>query len=168
MTTELKPIDQSYWVSNGHFLAGEYPIDKDPTKSEQKFRKIIEFGITSFIDLTEINELTPYSKYLHNSKYYNFPIPDQACPKSYDFTNLIIQKIDALISDGEIIYLHCWGGVGRTGTIVGCWLANQHKSGKLGYESLQEKWKHCSKSKTRTSPENAEQIDHILNYPLLL
>ncbi len=20
------------------------------------------------------------------------------------------------------VYVHCWGGVGRTGTVVGCWL----------------------------------------------
>lgn len=29
-----------------------------------------------------------------------------------------------------MVYLHCWGGIGRTGTIVGCWLARNGFPGK--------------------------------------
>jgi protein-tyrosine phosphatase len=33
-----------------------------------------------------------------------------------------LDAVDAELDGGGAVYLHCWGGVGRTGTIVGCWL----------------------------------------------
>ena len=30
----------------------------------------------------------------------------------------LAQKLTKDISEGEVIYLHCWGGHGRTGTVV--------------------------------------------------
>jgi protein-tyrosine phosphatase len=35
----------------------------------------------------------------------------------------ILDAIDASISNGHTVYVHCWGGHGRTGTVIGCWLA---------------------------------------------
>jgi protein-tyrosine phosphatase len=34
----------------------------------------------------------------------------------------ILDEIDAALAGGERVYVHCWGGVGRTGTVIGCWL----------------------------------------------
>ena len=34
----------------------------------------------------------------------------------------ILDEIDATIASGGKVYVHCWGGRGRTGTVVGCWL----------------------------------------------
>ena len=34
----------------------------------------------------------------------------------------ILDDIDAVRAEGGTAYVHCWGGVGRTGTVVGCWL----------------------------------------------
>lgn len=31
--------------------------------------------------------------------------------------------LDERIAGGEVVYVHCWGGRGRTGTAAGCWLA---------------------------------------------
>ena len=33
----------------------------------------------------------------------------------------ILDSLDTAIADEHTIYLHCWGGIGRTGTVVGCW-----------------------------------------------
>ena len=35
----------------------------------------------------------------------------------------------------EPVYVHCWGGIGRTGTVVGCWLV---RHGMTGDEALAE------------------------------
>ena len=34
----------------------------------------------------------------------------------------ILDAIDTSLTGGRLVYVHCWGGVGRTGTVVGCWL----------------------------------------------
>jgi len=39
----------------------------------------------------------------------------------------ILNKVDELLKLGRVPYIHCWGGKGRTGTVVGCWLVrNQY------------------------------------------
>ena len=34
----------------------------------------------------------------------------------------ILDEIDEVLAGGGSVYVHCWGGIGRTGTVVGCWL----------------------------------------------
>ena len=34
----------------------------------------------------------------------------------------ILDDIDAALEEDRTVYVHCWGGRGRTGTVVGCWL----------------------------------------------
>jgi hypothetical protein len=34
----------------------------------------------------------------------------------------ILDDIDEARARGGTAYVHCWGGVGRTGTVIGCWL----------------------------------------------
>lgn len=35
----------------------------------------------------------------------------------------ILEVMDERIAAGGVVYVHCWGGRGRTGTATGCWLA---------------------------------------------
>ena len=46
------------------------------------------------------------------------------CPndQSRAVTKEILDTIDSAINRGDNVYVHCWGGSGRTGTVVGCWL----------------------------------------------
>ena len=34
----------------------------------------------------------------------------------------MLDAIDDQLENGGNVYVHCWGGKGRTGTVVGCWL----------------------------------------------
>ena len=54
-----RPIYNSYHVE-GNIFAGEYPGDKNEEKAKLKIKKMIEFGVRHFIDLTEEHELKPY------------------------------------------------------------------------------------------------------------
>lgn len=54
-----KPITQSFCVIPDKVYAGEYAGDLH--NPEQKIRRLEEFGITHFIDLTEEGELNPIS-----------------------------------------------------------------------------------------------------------
>ena len=34
----------------------------------------------------------------------------------------ILDLVDDALGRDEPVYVHCFGGIGRTGTVVGCWL----------------------------------------------
>ena len=40
----------------------------------------------------------------------------------HDGYNDILARIRAEIAAGRVVYVHCWGGKGRTSTVVGCLL----------------------------------------------
>ena len=128
----IKPFEHCYWVVKNKFLAGEYPRTKEPGASQKKIDALIRAGVTLFVDLTEENEgLLPYASLVGEHKgvsHRRFPIRDVSIPHSKELTTAILDAIDAEISKGGIPYVHCWGGVGRTGLIVGCWMA-RHRCG---------------------------------------
>ena len=126
---ENRPLYQSYYLGVKNIYAGEYPGDKNSEKAEHKLEQMIHFGVRHFIDLTEESELTPYAHLLpQNCTYTRFPIRDVNVPESIDGVVKLIDKIEELSgrNDGSV-YIHCWGGVGRTGTIVACYLAERMK-----------------------------------------
>ena len=45
-----------------------------------------------------------------------------------DGMRAILDRIDASIADGRPVYVHCWGGIGRTGTVVCCWLIERGRT----------------------------------------
>lgn len=58
----------------------------------------------------------------------------------------------------------CWGGVGRTGVIIGCWLARHGRSGCEALARLRELYAANPKSRKLVSPESTLQEDYILNW----
>ena len=92
-------------------LAGPYPFDVDA---------LLEAGVTTFIDLTEDGELEPYAVPA-GVTHRRFGVADFGCP-----TAVQVRAILEAISSAEgLVYLHCQGGCGRTGTIIGCYLVEQ-------------------------------------------
>ena len=50
-----------------------------------------------------------------------FAITDVSIP-SVELMVEVLDFIDDCLEHGRNPYVHCWGGTGRTGTVVGCWL----------------------------------------------
>lgn len=161
----LQPIEQCYWVVPGKFLAGEYPRDRNRDSSISKINSLILAGVSVFIDLTEEDEgLLPYSDLIGNASHERFPIPDLSIPKLPEITLALLDTIDHHIRQERVVYLHCWGGVGRTGTMVGCWLSRHGYRGKDALERLRTLWRKCAKSRYRRSPETRKQEKYILEW----
>jgi protein-tyrosine phosphatase len=160
-----QPIKNCYWVVPGKLLAGEYPGDEDVKTSRSKIDALIHSGVTAFVDLTEEDEgLLPYSGFLNKVSHQRFSIRDHSIPRSAALTIAILDAIDNHISKGGVVYVHCWGGVGRTGVIVGCWLARHGYKGKAALARLRELWKQCPKSAYLNSPETRQQEQYILRW----
>ncbi len=161
-----KPIDNCYWVVPGLFLAGEYPRNHGDLTSSDKVAALTDFGVNAFVDLTEEGELAPYTQWLdpESHTHERFPIRDAGTPASPGFTTSILDAIDGHIGEGRLVYLHCHGGIGRTGTIVGCWLARHERSGPNALERLSKLWEDCPKSAWIRSPETAGQCLYVINW----
>jgi protein-tyrosine phosphatase len=54
--------------------------------------------------------------------YHRKPIKDLGVPAREEMKE-ILDIIDAAVGSDLPVYVHCLGGIGRTGTVVGCWLA---------------------------------------------
>jgi protein tyrosine/serine phosphatase len=127
------PIPGSYWLIDGELLAGEYPRDVDEKAAGKKLRKILDAGIRSFIDLTQPTDpLEPYDGLLQSIaaaqdlevSYRRIAIRDMSVP-TVELMAEILTAIESELASLRPVYFHCWGGIGRTGTVAGCWLVEQ-------------------------------------------
>ncbi len=159
------PIEHCYWVVPGRLLAGEYPRNYDDASSPAKVAALLAAGVTLFVDLThDYDGLKPYSQWIGTAAHRRFPILDCSVPDSPQQTAAILDAIDRHIEHGQVAYVHCWGGIGRTGVIVGCWLARHGRGGKAALAELKKLWRACAKSSERASPETLEQEHYILSW----
>jgi len=150
----------AYWVRPHDFLAGEYPNEKWAESTPPILRSLMDTGVACFIDLTEEGELEPYDRFLEGQEHLRFPVRDVSVPARKDEMRAILDAIDERLNAGKGVYVHCWGGVGRTGTVVGCWLARHGEAKPL--EKLQELWQPSRKAKEgRHCPETEAQRRYV-------
>ncbi|RPJ26699.1 MAG: hypothetical protein EHM33_10635 [Chloroflexi bacterium] len=172
MTDINRPLSESYWVVPGQLLAGEYPAQSDEEATRKRIDALIEAGFDMFIDLTRPNEVWHYAgillekakDYKVDATHRRFPIGDFGLPTPEQM-NSILDAIDAGLQAGRKIYLHCWGGIGRTGTTVGCYLVRHGKTGAEALGQLSAWWRSVPKSRYHSrSPETTEQMNFILHW----
>ena len=160
-----RPLHQSYEVwGNGIIYAGEYPGDKNGELAKHKIERMHHFGIRHFIDLTEEGELRPYNHLLpSDTTYTRFPIVDCGAPKSVESVQRLLLRIEELKKMDGYVYVHCWGGVGRTGAIIACYLSQNWKEVDMNHtlEVLRRNFSEMPKSAYRKTPETKDQIDFI-------
>lgn len=155
-----RPIPNSYWILPGQFLAGEYP------RTHEQLQTLVAAGINFFVDLTEPEEdsLPQYAHTLESLArplgtrlwHQRFPIPDMSCPTP-ETVGTVLTAIHTALNQQRRVYLHCYGGIGRTGTIVGCYLVQYHSmSGEQALEQIRL-WRRDTPHGYRTSPETEAQ-----------
>ena len=168
-----KPIPGSYWVLPDRFLAGEYPaLRYDEAQTRRRFSALLSAGLDTYIDLTNANERMPYDPVLGEEagrlggevRHWHFPFPDFHAPAQGAMT-AALDAIDDALAGGHGVYLHCVGGIGRTGTTVGCWLVRHGMEGADALKHLRELYAGSAQSSLAPdSPEADDQIEFILNW----
>src|SRR5262249_20724959 len=135
----------------------------DKEKARHKLQRLIKVGVTFFLDLTEEGELIPYGNLLEieaaklgkRVRHERMPIPDMGVTDKAGMVS-ILDALDRALQSGEVAYVHCWGGVGRTGTVIGCHLARHGIAGEAGIAQIAE-WRRGTPDGKRPSPETEEQ-----------
>jgi len=164
-----RPIPESYWILPGRLLAGAHPGSRSRAGAMERLRAFLGAGFTCFIDLTEPSELPSYEALLpfetpdgRRVEYLREPIPDHDIPASPACMTRILSMLDASLSAGHVVYLHCRGGVGRSSMAAGCWLAARDGSGERALARLQELWQYSVLAGTWLSiPETPAQVEYV-------
>lgn len=165
------PFPNSYWVLPDRLLAGEYPGDRDLQPARRKLTRMLQTGINYFIDLTHPeNGLDSYHSILREEaedlgmdvEISVHPIEDFRIPPPLEM-KAILDEIDQALLAGKKVYVHCYGGIGRTGTVVGCFLVRHGMDGRAALKHLAE----LRKSTPRywiEAPESPEQVQMVLEW----
>lgn len=166
-----KPFDRSYWVVPDIFLAGAYPGSKNRQEAEQKLRGLVNCGIRRIVNLMEEHETSygnerfvPYEGVLRAVserlgvivKVSRHPVRDLHVPSQKEMVQ-ILDSIDESLEQGLPVYIHCWGGVGRTGTVVGCYLIRHRIAFQTDVLDRISFLRREEFTAYRQSPETAEQ-----------
>ncbi len=172
------PFNQAYWVVPGKLMAGAYPGSEVPAEADLNLTGLIDHGIRHIINLMEPGEINragnlfvPYErrfKEIATAKgdaviVERLPIKDMGIPSRIEMGK-ILDRIDAAIEQNRPVYVHCLGGIGRTGSVVGCYLARH------GYAVDQRLIQYIQVLRKNTathhlmSPETNQQIELILSW----
>lgn len=167
MTIPTRPHANCYWVEPGRLLAGEYPGASHSDAARRKLQRILAAGVTFFLDLTSpADGLAPYAEllaeeaqiYTHAVSYCCMTIPDYSVPPVAQMVQTL-DVIDDALAAGQVLYVHCWGGVGRTGTVIGCYLVRHGRSGEAALAQLAHLWQDVEKRyRHPRSPETPAQM----------
>jgi ADP-ribosyl-[dinitrogen reductase] hydrolase len=171
--TVPRPLENSYWVHPDLLLAGEYPGGPDEEAARRKLSALLDRGVDCFLDLTNPGELPPYGSILEELagerglavEYHRLPIRDFGVPDEPSQMVAILDRLDAALAAGRTPFVHCWGGVGRTGTVIGCHLARRGLAGDAALARLAELWPQMAKSRIRPqTPETEEQREYVRSW----
>lgn len=157
------PIRDSYVIAE-RLLGGAYPGTDDLDATRDRLARFETYGVTLFVDLTEPGELPPYAPVSGAARRERLPVPDRGLPEAGEM-RAILDLVDAELERGGTVYVHCRGGIGRTGTVAGCWLRRHGLDGGDPLATLAELRADVPDA-WMPSPETREQAALVTGWPV--
>ncbi|WP_313297658.1 ATP-binding cassette domain-containing protein [Diaphorobacter sp.] len=109
------------WIVPGKLAGAAMPgavtdIDHDLTLLKR-------VGITMLITLTE-RDIDQAALQRNGLKNLHLPVYDREAP-SMGQIQMLLKRMEVLLAQGEVLAVHCLGGLGRTGTVIAAWLVRE-------------------------------------------
>ncbi len=164
----------TYWVEPGRLLAGPYPGHVDPSYAAARLRLLAGLGVDWFLDLTSPGELPDYAALFDGPgvvrtarpiQYSRHPLRDHEVPATRAPVAAILDELDAALASGRVAYVHCRAGIGRTGLVIGCYLARRLGDGDAALVALEQLWIGAGRRHAWPgTPETAEQAAFVRDW----
>ena len=163
----LDAMIHGWWIEPGALLAGEYPGATTPDIAKARIDVLVDHGVRTFVDLTEtVDGLEPYAEHLatigarrgldlHHRPY---PIPDMGVCSAESYDEILEAIRES--TDRGVVYIHCWGGIGRTSTVVGCLLVDAGLDADAALADITRR-RSTTRKAHRAAPETPSQVDVI-------
>ena len=154
---------------SGNVLAGEHPLFGIYKSSIRgNIPALWEFGITVFLDLTQSYEVPEYASFLPSDvQRISFPIRNCDVPSSVESVMDLFRRLEQLMHEQPRakLYIHCHGGVGRTGIIVACYyIYFEHLSFEEALDKMGRQYAQAPRSKFMNAPETKRQIEYVKEF----
>jgi protein-tyrosine phosphatase len=94
-------------------------------------------------------------------RFLSLPIPDRQVPRADSEVRTTVEKLDADLSAGKNVIIHCRQGIGRTGLVAACLLITKGLSPGAAIDSL-------SAARGLPIPETSEQRQWVDRYAATL
>jgi predicted protein tyrosine phosphatase len=148
-------------------LAGEHPGALSEVEAQQRIQRLLEAGIDYYVDLTAPGELPEYRHLLPaRVNYLRSAIVDTGLPANVAQTRDLLSVLRSALARKRSVYVHCRAGIGRTGLLIGCFLAEEDRDGEAALGRLNGLWRQSARSKSwPTVPQTPEQADYIRRWP---
>ena len=168
-------LPQHYPIEKGQLYAGEYPGAREPAGARARLLRLVEIGIRTFVDLTgPADYMASYEGLLAELeeeageplRRISMPIADMGIPEASETMQAILRAIRESSSQAPAVYVHCWGGIGRTGIVVGCWLRDSGHDPQSALAQVQHLYSsHMPKVRIYPeSPQTLAQKDYIRHW----
>src|SRR5215471_10100509 len=167
---------ESYWVAPRQLLAGDHPSARWKFQTRRRLRALFDAGIRSFVDLTDTDHgARPYDGVVkkiaaergHEVTYRRMAIREADVPAPDDMADILFH-IDREIEAGRPVYVHCQGGIGRTGTVVGCWIVEKEGGTALRALDRIAQLRAATRDAFKPSPETHEQREFLARWATIV
>ena len=173
------PFERSWWIDAGRIVGGRYPGTEDAAESLAMLERLLDVGVGVIVNLQEPGEVgrgeKPFRDYEPDwvrrsaergieGRVLRFPIRDWGAPTDERMA-LILATIESAVAQRGRVYVHCWGGHGRTGTVAGCWLVRNGLTPAAALEVIRQARLHDPHLARERSPQSDDQLAMVHGWP---